>query len=102
MWCGDLDKDFLQHLGGVESNSFINILETDSDENDNSQPQIICHFHYYDSNTFTETLTIRKNEFSILSTNIQSINAKIDELRIFIENRNTSNFAFSTISIQET
>ncbi len=26
MFTGDLDKDFLQHVGGVENNSFINIL----------------------------------------------------------------------------
>ncbi len=86
----------------MECDSYINILETDTDDNDNSEPQIICHSHYYDSNKFTETLTIRKNKFSILSTNIQSINAKIYKLRIFIENLNTSNFAFSAICIQET
>ncbi len=32
---GDLDKDFLQHVGGVENNSFINILHADTDDDDN-------------------------------------------------------------------
>ncbi len=44
----DLERDFLQHVGGMEGNSFINILQTDSetceDENHN-QPEIISHFH---------------------------------------------------------
>ncbi len=32
---GDLDKDFLQHVGGVESNSFINVLHIETDDNNN-------------------------------------------------------------------
>ncbi len=35
MFTGDLDKDFLQHVGGVENNSFINVLHTETDD-DNS------------------------------------------------------------------
>ncbi len=44
---------------------------------------------------------ICKNEFTIFSTNIQSINAKIDELRLFIEHLKIFNFMFSVICIQE-
>ncbi len=47
----NLDKDFLQCFGGVESNSLINILQTDINENEtNNQPQNICYFLYYDLN----------------------------------------------------
>ncbi len=77
-------------------------METDTDYSDNFQPQIIYHSHHYDSNKFPETLAIRKNGLNILSTNIQSIYAKIDELQIFIENLNTANITFSAICIQET
>ncbi len=35
------------------------------------------------------------------STNIQSINAEIDELRLFIEHLKTYNIMFSVICIQE-
>ncbi len=35
----DLERDFIQHVGGMEGNSFINILQTDTetgeDENHN-------------------------------------------------------------------
>ncbi len=44
----DLNRDFLQHVGGMEGNSFINILQTDTetgeDENHN-QPEIILTPH---------------------------------------------------------
>ena len=48
------------------------------------------------------TLTNSKNDFSILSTNIQFIRAKFDELKLFIEHLRDSNFEFSAICIQET
>ncbi len=47
--------------------------------------QIISHSSYYDFEKLSLTLQACKNKFTIFSTNIQSINAKIDELRLFIE-----------------
>ncbi len=74
----------------------------DTDENlDSDQPQLICHSPYYDSNKLISTLEKGKDEFSILSTNIQSINAKIYELQIFVEHLKTFDFQFSAICIQE-
>ncbi len=36
----DLDKDFLQHLEGVDNTSLINILDMDTNENlDSDQPR---------------------------------------------------------------
>ncbi len=40
-----------------------------------------------------------KEVFSILSTNIQDSNAKIDELKIFVEHLKPIDFEFSAISI---
>jgi len=100
----ELDRNFLQHFGGVERNSFINILKTDTDINDDeahSRPQIIEHSQYYDSTNLLPALIENKNGFSILSTNIQSINAKIDHLRISIENLKTQGYEFNAICIQE-
>ncbi len=51
---GDLDKDFLQHVGGVENNSFINILHADDDDN-GDQPQLISYSPYYDSDLNSHT-----------------------------------------------
>ncbi len=45
---GDLDKDFLQHVGDVENNSFINVPKTETDDDNETfdQPQIISHSPY--------------------------------------------------------
>ncbi len=84
----DLDRDFLQHVGGMDGNSFINILQTDTetgeDENHN-RPEIISHSPYCEFDKLISALTSRKNEFSIFSTNIQSIRAKCYDLKIFVE-----------------
>ncbi len=83
-----LDRDFLQLVGGMDGNSCINILQTDTetgeDENHN-QSEIISHSPNYEFDKLISTLTSRKNEFSIFSTNIQSIRAKFDELKLLVE-----------------
>ena len=40
-------------------------------------------------------------DFTVLSTNIASINAEYDELVLFVKNLKQSNLQFSTIIIQE-
>ncbi len=103
MFTGDLDKDFQKHVGGVENNSFINVLHTETDDDNETldQPQIISHFLYYEDENLILTLSENKNKFSILSTNIQSIRAKFDELKIVIEYLRTLNLEFSAICTQE-
>ncbi len=89
----DLDKAFIHHVGGISNKSFVQILDADSDDNDNSnQPSIIQHSSYYDLEKRTSTLNNFKNKFSIFNSNIQSINAKIDELRIFVKCLQNHNF----------
>ncbi len=101
MFTGDLDKDFLQHVRGVENNSFINVLHTETDDDNETldQLQIISHSPWYEDENIISTLSENKNKFNILSTNIQSIRAKFDELKIFIEYLRTLNF--SAICTQE-
>ncbi len=83
----------------MNSNSFVQIL--DSDEDDLNQPQINHHSSYYDIDKLTSTVNRNKNKFSIFSTNIQSIHAKIDELRIFVKSLNKIKYPFSAICIKE-
>ncbi len=81
----ELDEAILKHRCGVQNKSFIQIIGTDLDENDIDEPQIIKHSPYYDFNGLESTLNISKTIFSIFSTNIQSINAKIDQINIFVD-----------------
>ncbi len=80
------DKTYLQAMGGIETNSLIKKLESNSNENDeNDQIQIIRHSSYYNKEKFENLIKSKTNSFSILSTNIQSINSKFDELKMYIE-----------------
>ncbi len=73
------------------SNSFVQIIDADVEDNEIEQSNNISHSSYYDFNKLTTTLNNSKNKFSIFSTNIQSINVK---LRIFIKSLQKTNFAF--------
>jgi hypothetical protein len=98
----ELDRNFLQQLGGVENNSFVKIIDPYPDDDGNINETItINHSSYYDQNNFISTLKKNKNQFSIFSTNIQSIRAKIDELKIFMETLKQSHIELSAICIQE-
>jgi len=98
----DLDHEFLQHIGGTNRNSFIKVINPDIDEDcESNSPEIINHSSYYDSEKLSSLLQTSKNKFTVFSTNIQSINAKIDELRIFVDSLKAFNFMFSAICLQE-
>ncbi len=98
----DLDKACLHHVSGISNKSLVQMLDADSDDNDDSnQLPIIQHSSYYDFEKLTSTLNSFKNKFSIFSSNIQSINAKIDEHRIFVKCLQKYNFIFSAVCIQE-
>ncbi len=87
---------------GLVINSLINILEPDADSNDDTnEPTLIHHSPYYDFYMLTSTLRHKKNVFSILSTNIQSIRAKFIEFKIFVETLQELGFSFSAICVQE-
>ncbi len=97
----ELDEIILQNIGEVGSNSFVQIIDADVEDDETEQPNIISHSLYYDFNQLSITLNNSKTKFSIFSTNIQSINAKIDQLRIFIKNLQKTNFALNALCIQE-
>ncbi len=98
----DLNRNFLQQLGGVENNSFINIIDPNPDNDANvNETATINLSSYYDYDNLVTTLRRNKNQFSIFSINIQSIKAKLYELKIFVEMLKQSDLEFSAICVQE-
>ena len=64
---------------------------------------MILHSHYYDFDQFSSLISTYTNYFSIFSSNIQSMNAKFDELQVYIEVLNHKlRFKYSIICLQET
>ena len=97
-----LDRQILNNVGGVDKNSLLKQIDPYPEEyEENEEPVIIDHSSYHDLEDLISVLQKHKNQFSIFSTNIESINSKIDELKIFVEILYSSGVSFSAICIQE-
>ena len=100
-----LGEALLSNLGGTSAHSLTHILELNNvEENSDNQNLILQESPYYDCDSFKTLIhpvDINTNNFSILSTNIQSIHAKFNELQAFVKDMQSVQFNFSVICIQE-
>ena len=96
-----MDSDILRHIGGKENKSLIRLIESDSNLDDENEPCIIKHSSFHDFNKLVSVLKNCKDKFSVFSTNIGSIRAKMNEFKIIIERLKNHNCYFSAICIQE-
>ena len=68
--------------------SLIDLSEDCSDRNvldEEDSPSLFINSPYYKNDEFINVLDTKKDFFSIMSLNIQSLNAKISQLRSYIE-----------------
>ena len=77
------DNLFLSSFGGVTQNSLMNNLHLTHAGGHNHLD--IKHSSYYDSDQFLKLVRTHTNNFSILTTNIESLHSKYDELIVYIE-----------------
>jgi hypothetical protein len=77
------------------------IIEENYDSQD-EELHIIEQSEYVDDQKLIDVIQSKTHFFKCLSINIQSLNAKIDELRIYIENLKRNHCEFDAICIQET
>ena len=73
---------FIDGVDLSETTSLIHLLDT-GDVDDGNEAQVLKHSAYYGEDEFSKLLT-NKAGYTILSINIQSINAKFDEFEAFI------------------
>ena len=78
--------------------SLIHLLDS-NDSEDNNEAHVIRHSPCYGETDFSKLL-VHKAGFSILSLNIQSVNAKFDEFQLFVNRMNLTN-PISAICLQE-
>ena len=97
-----LEETILSSYGGLKNNSLTSIINSNEDETEES-PYIdmMKNSPYYDEDNFNNFIKDKNTHFSLLSTNVESANAKINELIIFIEQLREINFEFSVICLQE-
>ena len=91
-------NSFINGIGLTEANSLIHLLNNDDTDDDN-ELNLVKHSAYYGEKEFSKMLS-NKAGMSILSGNIQSINAKFDEFSSFVDRVNTHN-PISAILLQE-
>ena len=95
-----LASDILTSRGGLAKNNLINMLEKLEDID-----TTIFHASespYIDIDCVPEFVKKYNDKFTILNLNVQSLNAKYDSFRVFIQELATADFHFSVISLQET
>ena len=90
-------NQFVDDILSVKT-SLIHLFDCNDDE-DNKEARIIKHSPYYGETDFSNIL-VEKPGFSILSMNIQSVNAKFDEFQSFVIRMNIINL-ISSICLQE-
>ena len=98
-----IETDILGSIGGLRNNSLNHILHANTFENNENldyEVTTIKHSPYVDHLEFLKSFKEKQDEFCILSLNIQSLNAKFDELVILLHS--LTNCKFSAICIQET
>ena len=76
--------------------------ETDGRHNDENDPTILQHSPYLKNNDFIKILKEKENSFKIISLNCQSLNAKFEMLRTYVNSFNDSNSKLDAICLQET
>ena len=102
-----LDQLFLEQFGGVDSNSLCYLLNNNIPRNNNVniidvEPDVMQHSSYHDDASLSNLFEARADVFSIVSLNCQSINAKIDQINIKLQQLKSNGHEFSAICLQET
>ena len=96
----DINEEILENIGGKSQNNLNEILRNFTDTD--FEVKTFDDSSYIDIDSMTDNLKPHEKSFSLMSLNIQSINAKFDKLTTLSSYLNESNFMFSAICIQET
>ena len=103
--CDLNDNEFLKCFGGLTKNYLTHILNVNIDANDepnNEQPEILKHSPYFTDEGLINELTTKTENFTILSLNCQSLNAKIDNLKILVHKLISQHCRIDVVCLQET
>ena len=95
-----LNASILQNYGGSDSNDLRNIINTESDYDDQSLT-VINASNYHDTKDIVDKLSNKLHHFKIISFNAESIASKINEIIIFVELMSTYSIHFDAICINE-
>lgn len=92
-------NEILDNFNGTRIHSLTDILCRE--DQDNSDDSLIASV-YVEHENINDFLHPFKNKFAVLSLNIQSLNAKYDDLQVLINDISKNDFVLSAICLQET
>ena len=96
-----LDENLLKEFGGIDQNDLMTKVNRDIIDDDN-EPAILKPTSYIDLENIEKYINANRDGFTIFSTNIQSANAKFDELLIIVKYLEEKfQFSFAAICLQE-
>ena len=90
--------DVLNPYGGIQVNNLINILRS----NDDNDIATLKFSPYMDLNTVKSHLQNNRNNFTVFTLNVQSLNSNFSEIQSLISDLNKDNLLFDAICFQET
>ena len=93
-------NSFIHNTGLTEENSLLHLLDAISPQQEENEADIIEHLKYYDDLDFHNALQLYNSKISMLCLNCQSISAKFDKLKLFLDDVKNQN-PISIICIQE-
>ena len=92
-------NSFMDNTGLDHLNSLTHLIDHIDPDNE-SEVSLLEHSRYYNDTDFINKLNQSHHKLSILNLNSQSINAKFDQLKLFLAQANTTN-PISIITLQE-
>ena len=96
----DINEEILKNIRGKSQNNLNEILRNFTDTD--FEVQIFDDSSYIDIDSMRDNLKPHEKSFSLMSLNIQSINAKFDNLKTLLSYLKESHFMFRPICLQET
>ena len=97
------NESFLKNHGGLAKNNFTEIIRNTVNDEEEIDSDFLQNLgtSYYSIENLDKVLSDNRTNFSVLSLNCQSINAKIDKILILIDCIKKHNFEFDAICLQE-
>ena len=99
----NIEREILKHADLIKS-SLLTTFSVDDDDQHNPANSGVPTFQkseYSSPEQIHSYLKQNKDKFTLMSLNLNSLNTKICELRIFIEHLQSHKFSFSAIAVQE-
>ena len=95
------NEQFLLNYGGMETNDLTNLLNCDTDIEENAATVInVSNYHDLDD-ILNKQIFTKKDHFKVIGFNTESIFSKLDKIKIFVETLKSKNIIFDAICINE-